>query len=211
MQLSLTQACTWKGLLLMVSCMFLWVYVTALLYDQMSNEELYDDMLSSSHRTYKVARKMYKILDSKLTEKIRFKNKKSKACQTNSTHTINNKEDLLKVIINVSNAWIYPLKILVPAVLTHLDSYDGMLARAIEVNYGNKKILEGAKLILKRSQPEIKENDYSDWSDLKELRSSNESTHLLAFCRLFYCLRKDTKKVACYLTALKHDIIINKC
>ncbi|KAL6088721.1 hypothetical protein STEG23_000812, partial [Scotinomys teguina] len=65
-------------------------------------------------------------------------------------------EVLLKVIINVSNAWKYPLKLLTPAVLTHLGSYDGMLARAVEVNYGNEAILEGAKVLLNRSEDLLK-------------------------------------------------------
>ncbi|XP_028637590.1 prolactin-3C1-like [Grammomys surdaster] len=212
MQLSLTQASTWKGLLLLVSCIILWIYVTPTPHDQMSNEELYDNLLYWSHRTLRVARKVYKILDSNLTERICFKNKKNNTCQTTSTHTIKNNEDLLKFIFNISNAWIYPLKILVPAVLTHLDSYDGMLGRAVEINYGNKQVLEGAKILLSRiQQPGIEENYYPNWIDLKELRSSRERTHLRAFCKLFYCLRKDTKKIVCYLRALRNGTTKNKC
>ncbi|XP_034365551.1 prolactin-3C1-like [Arvicanthis niloticus] len=211
MQLSLTQASTWKCTLLLMSCIILWVYVTATPHDQMSNEELYDNLFYWSHRTLGVARKMYKILDSTLTERMCFKNKNNNTCQTTSNYTITNNEDLLKFIINVSNAWIYPLKILAPAVLTHLDAYDGMLGRAVEVNYGNKQVLKGAKILLSRIQPGIEENYYPNWIDLKELRSSNERTHLLAFCKLFYCLRKDTKKIVCYLRALRHGVIKNKC
>ncbi|XP_031214495.1 prolactin-3C1-like [Mastomys coucha] len=214
MQLPLTQACTWKGLLLLVSCMFLCIYVTATPYDQIANEELYDNVLSWSRRTHRVAQKMYKVLDSKVTERVCFKNKKNNTCQSTSTHTVKITEDLLKVIINVSNAWIYPLKMLIPAVFIHLGSHDGMLARAIELSYGNKVVLEGAKILLSKIQPGIEENDYPDsdlWPDLKELRSHNKSTHLPAFCKLFYCLRKDTKKIKCHLRALKHGIIKNRC
>ncbi|XP_021070845.1 prolactin-3C1 [Mus pahari] len=212
MQLSLTQACTWKGLLLLVSCMFLWVYVTATRYDKKSNEEIYDNLLSSSRHTHRVARKMYKILDSKLTERVCFKNKINKNCQTISTHSVKTNEDLLKVIINISNFWTYPLKMLIPAVLTHLESDDGMMTRAVELNYGNKVVLEGANTLLSRIRPGIEENNDPDrWSDLIELRSSKKSKHLLAFCKLFYCLRKDTKMVTCYLRALKHGVIKNKC
>jgi hypothetical protein len=39
---------------------------------------------------------------------------------------------------------------LIPAVLTHLDSDDGMMTRAVELNYGNKVVLEGAKALLSR-------------------------------------------------------------
>nr|AAF40437.1 prolactin-like protein J [Rattus norvegicus]BAA83729.1 prolactin-like-protein J [Rattus norvegicus] len=210
MQLSLTQARTWKGLLLLVSCMILWISVTPTPYDQMSNEELYDNLLSCSHRTHVVARKMYKILDLNVAERRCFKNKRNNTCHTTSTHTAKTHEDLLKVIISVSNAWIYPLKMLIPAVLTHLGSYDGMMARAIELNYGNQKILEGAKFLLSRIQPGIEENDYPVWSSLKELRSSNKSIHLFAFCKFFYCLRKDTKKIKDYLQILRPNIIKNK-
>ncbi|EDL98432.1 prolactin-like protein 1, isoform CRA_b [Rattus norvegicus] len=150
MQLSLTQARTWKGLLLLVSCMILWISVTPTPYDQMSNEELYDNLLSCSHRTHVVARKMYKILDLNVAERRCFKNKRNNTCHTTSTHT--------------------------------------------------------AKTI----QPGIEENDYPVWSSLKELRSSNKSIHLFAFCKFFYCLRKDTKKIKDYLQILRPNIIKNK-
>ncbi|XP_021036195.1 prolactin-3C1 isoform X1 [Mus caroli] len=212
MQLSLTQARTWKGLFLLVSCMFLWVYVTATRYDRKSNEEIYDNLLSSSRHTHRVAKKMYKILDSKLTERVCFRNNNTKMCQTISTHSVKKNEDLLKVIINVSNFWTYPLKMLIPAVLTHLDSDDGMMPRAVELNYGNKVVLEGAKTLLSRIHPGIEENNEPNrWSELRELRSSKKSKHLLAFCKFFYCLRKDTKMVTCYLRALKHGKIKNIC
>ncbi|OBS75614.1 hypothetical protein A6R68_17935, partial [Neotoma lepida] len=163
------------GLLLLVSSLLPWDHVISTSDDQMSNEELYNKLISISHRTHIVARKMYKILT----------------------------EDLLKVIINVSNAWRYPLKLLTPAVLTHLGSYDGMLARAVEVNYGSEAILQGAKVLLSRVQPGFEENVYPDWPELKQLRSSNEDTHLSAFHTLFYCLHKDIQKVKRYLRILR--------
>ncbi|XP_055475035.1 prolactin-3C1-like [Psammomys obesus] len=212
MQLPLAQPRSWMGLLLLVSSLLLWKYVATTPYEQMSNKELYDDLLSLSHRTHAVARNMHRILDSKLAGRRWFQNKRNDTCQNTSTSTSQKTEDLLKVIINVSNAWIYPLRLLSPAVLTHLGSYDGMLSRAVEVKYRNEQVLRGAKVLLSRIQPSIEEHDEAEWPVLKQLRSSRERTHLLAFYKLFYCLRKDTQKVKRYLRILRCQAIkTSKC
>ncbi|XP_007648686.1 prolactin-3C1-like [Cricetulus griseus] len=169
------------GLLLLVSSLLIWEHVISTSDNQRSNEELYYKMLSISHHTRVVARDMYKILT----------------------------EDLLKVIINISNAWKYPLKLLPPAALTHLGSYHGMLTGAIQVKYGNEEVLAGAKILLRRMHLEFEENVYPDWPELKQLRSSNEERHLFAFYKLFFCLRNDTQKIDRYLKTLGSQIIKN--
>ncbi|KAK7824716.1 hypothetical protein U0070_020223 [Myodes glareolus] len=200
------------GLLVLVSSLLLWEHVTSARDDQMTNEELYYKLLSISHRTRTVSRKMYKILDKKLDKRRLFRDSRNNTCHITSIPTSKKTEDLLKVIINVSSTWKYPLKLLTPATLTHLGSYDGMLARVVEVNFGNQEVLEGAKILLSRIQPGFEENDYIDWPELKQLRSSNEDTHLFAFYKLFYCLRQDTKKVDRYLKTLRCRVIKNyKC
>ncbi|XP_050999173.1 prolactin-3C1-like [Acomys russatus] len=191
------------SLLLLLSGVLLWEHVTATSYDKMSNEELYDNLLSTANRTHIVAQKMYKILDLRIAKRRWFKNKRSETCQTTSTPTSNNTKELLNVIINISSAWKHPLRLLPLAVLTHLESYHGMLARAVEVNYRNKKVLEGAKLLLSRIQPEVKENDYPEWQVLRELRSSNETIHLCAFHKLLFCLHKDTGMIFHYFSILR--------
>ncbi|XP_049998349.1 prolactin-3C1-like [Alexandromys fortis] len=212
MQLALTHPCSWMGLLLLVSSLLLWEHVTSTSDDQMTNEELYYKLLSISHHTRIVSRQMYKILDKKLAKGRLFRDSRNNTCHTTSISTSKKTEDLLKVIINVSSTWKYPLKLLPPATLTHLGSYDGMLARAIEVNFGNQEVLKGAKILLSRIQPGFEENDYTNWPELKQLRSSNEDTHLLAFYKLFYCLHQDTKKVDRYLKSLRCRVIKNyKC
>ncbi|XP_028738219.2 prolactin-3C1-like isoform X2 [Peromyscus leucopus] len=207
MQLSLTQPCCWMSLLLLISSLLPWEHVISTPDDQMFNEELYNKLISISHRTHIVARKMYKNLDVKLSKGRWFKNSGNNTCRTASIPTTKKTEVLLKVVINVSNAWKYPLKLLTPAVLTHLGSYDGMLARAVEVKYGCEAILEGAKVLLSRVQPGIEENNYPDWPELKQLRSSNKDTHLSAFHTLFYCLYKDIQKVNRYLKILRRRVI----
>ncbi|CAH6803984.1 prolactin-3C1 [Phodopus roborovskii] len=207
MQLTLTQPCSRKALLLLVSSLLLWEHVISTSDDQRSNEELSYKLLSISHRTRIVARKMYKILDAKLSKGRWFKKSGNNTCHTASYPTPKKTEDILKLIINVSSAWKYPLKLLTPATLTHLESYDGMLARAIEVKYGNDEILAAAKILLSRIQPGFKEYIYPKWPELKKLRSSNEETHLFAFYKLFYCLRNDTQKIDRYLKILVCRII----
>ncbi|KAH0506774.1 Prolactin-3B1 [Microtus ochrogaster] len=122
----------------------------------MTNEELYYKLLSISHRTRIVSRQMYKMLDKKLAKGKLFRDGRNNPCHITSIPTSKKTEDVLKVIINVSSAWKYPLKLLTPATLTHLVSYDGMLARAVEVNFGNQEVLEGAKILLSRSEDLLK-------------------------------------------------------
>ncbi|XP_012966018.1 prolactin-3C1-like [Mesocricetus auratus] len=199
------------GLLLLVSSLLLWEHATSMTDDQRSNEELYSKMLSVSHRTHVVARRMYRILDARFAKGRLLMNSGNNTCHTASIPTPNNTEDLLKVIINISNAWKYPLKLLTPATLTHLGSYDGMLARAVEVKFGNEEVLAEARILLSRIQPGFEENVYPEWPELRQLRSSNEETHLFAFYKLFYCLRNDSQKIEHYLKTLGCQIIKKLC
>ncbi|KAM7322754.1 hypothetical protein ACRRTK_018259 [Alexandromys fortis] len=105
--------------------------------------------------------------DKKLAKGRLFRDSRNNTCHTTSISASKKTEDLLKVIINVSSTWKYPLKLLPPATLTHLGSYDGMLARAIEVNFGNQEVLKGAKILLSRSEDLLKVSIriLQDWKD----------------------------------------------
>ncbi|EGV96266.1 Prolactin-3D4, partial [Cricetulus griseus] len=122
---------------------------------------------------------------------------------------LNKTEDLLKAIVNITHSWEEPLKHLLSAVPTLQGASDNMLKSANAVKERNHILLEGIEAILNRTQVEIEDDAYPDWSGLSDLQSSDEETRLFEFFNLCRCLRRDTHKVDTFLKVLRCRFVYN--
>ncbi|KAM7322753.1 hypothetical protein ACRRTK_018258 [Alexandromys fortis] len=117
-------------MLLLVSSLLLWEHAASKPTGVVSTKDLYDRVVDQSHVTYNLAADIY--------------------------HEFT--EDLLKAIVNITNAWEEPLKHLVSAMPSLPKPSDNMLKTTNAVKAKNIVLLEGLKTILNRATAEVIHN-----------------------------------------------------
>ncbi|XP_038190229.1 prolactin-3D1-like [Arvicola amphibius] len=204
-------------MMLLVSSLLLWEHAASKPTGVVSTEDLYDRVVEQSHTTYNLAADIYHEFDSNFFKITWFPKRMPRLCHTASIHTPESRqevnetktEDLLKAIINITNAWEEPLKHLVSAVTSLPKPSDNMLKTANTLKHKNLVLLEGLKTILNRTKIVYEENDSPVWSGLSEIQSADEDTQLFAFYNLVRCLRRDTHKIDTFLKVLRGRVIYN--
>ncbi|XP_059118329.1 prolactin-3B1-like [Peromyscus eremicus] len=221
MQLSLTQL-SFSGALLLLAIpnLLLWEHVTSSPSPRLSTGNLYQRVVELSHYTHGLASKVFTDINMKFGRNIWKQSLMLGTCHTAAIPTPENSEqvhqtkseDLLKVTINVLQAWEEPLKHMVAAVAALPDVSDVMVSKTKELEERILGLLEGLKTILSRVQPGAVENYYTFWSGWSDLQSSDEDTRNIALYTLGRCVRRDTHKVDNYLKVLKcRDVHDNNC
>ncbi|KAH0506768.1 Prolactin-3D4 [Microtus ochrogaster] len=168
-------------MLLLVSSLLLWEHAVSKPTGIVSTEDLYDRVVEQSHITYNLAADIY--------------------------HEFT--EDILKAIINITNAWEEPLKHLASAVPSLPKPSDDMLKTINAVRAKNLVLLEGLKTILTRTKTVYEKTDSPVLSGLSDLKSADEDTQLFAFYSLVRCLRRDTHKIDTFLKVLRCRVVFN--
>uniref|UniRef100_A0A8C2M8K9 Prolactin-3D4-like n=1 Tax=Cricetulus griseus TaxID=10029 RepID=A0A8C2M8K9_CRIGR len=217
MQLTLTLPRSGMCMLLLVSTLLLWEHVASKPSGLMSIEALYNRVVEYSHITYVLAADIYREFDLNFFKRSWFTDRTLSLCHTASIYTPETRqevhdtktEDLLKAIVNITHSWEEPLKHLLSAVPTLQGASDNMLKSANAVKERNHILLEGIEAILNRTQVEIEDDAYPDWSGLSDLQSSDEETRLFEFFNLCRCLRRDTHKVDTFLKVLRCRFVYN--
>ncbi|XP_049998431.1 prolactin-3D1-like [Alexandromys fortis] len=204
-------------MLLLVSSLLLWEHAASKPTGVVSTEDLYDRVVEQSHVTYNLAADIYHEFDSNFFKSSWFPKRMPRICHTASIHTPDSRqevnetktEDLLKAIVNITNAWEEPLKHLVSAMPSLPKPSDNMLKTTNAVKAKNIVLLEGLKTILNRTQIVYEETDSPVWSGLSELKSADEDTQLFAFYSLVRCLKRDTHKIDTFLKVLRCRVVFN--
>ncbi|KAK7824734.1 hypothetical protein U0070_020241, partial [Myodes glareolus] len=204
-------------MLLLVSSLLLWEHAASKPTGFVSTEDLYDRVVVQSHTTYNLAADIFYEFDSNFYKSSWFPKRMPRLCHTASIHTPESRqevnetktEDLLKAIINITNAWEEPLKHLVSAVTSLPKPADNMLKIANTLKNRNAVLLEGLKTILNRTKTVYEETDSPVWSGLSDLKSADEDTQLFAFYSLVRCLRRDTHKIDTFLKVLRCRVVFN--
>ncbi|XP_003509888.2 prolactin-3D4-like [Cricetulus griseus] len=204
-------------MLLLVSTLLLWEHVASKPSGLVSIEALYNRVVEHSHTSYVLAADIYREFDLNFFKRSWFTDRTLSLCHTASIYTPETRqevhdtktEDLLKAIVNITHSWEEPLKHLLSAVPTLPGASDNMLKSANAVKEKNHILLEGIEAILNKTQVEVEDDTYPDWSGLSDLQSSDEETRLFEFFNLCRCLRRDTHKVDTFLKVLRCRVVYN--
>ncbi|XP_057643037.1 prolactin-3D1-like [Chionomys nivalis] len=203
--------------LLIVSSLLLWEHAASKPTGVVSTKDLYDRVVEQSHTTYGLAADIYHEFHVKFFKGSWFTERMPRICHTASIHTPESRqevnetktEDLLKAIVNITNAWEEPLKHLVSAMPSLPKPSDNMLKTANAVKDKNLVLLQGLKTILNRTQIVYEETDSPVWSGLSDLKSADEDTQAFAFYSLVRCLKRDTHKIDTFLKVLRCRVVFN--
>ncbi|KFO33834.1 prolactin [Fukomys damarensis] len=182
---------------------------------RVSLRELFDRAIILSHYIHSLSSEIFQEFDAQYSQGPGFFTQAISVCHTASISTPAGKEqaqqiqqkDFVILVIHLLGSWTEPLNHLITEARHLPKSPDALIAKAMEIQEQNQRLLEGLKKIGKLVDPEIIDNgNYAVWLGLPSLQSNDLESLLLAYHNLFRCLRRDTHKVDNYLKFLKCKI-----
>ncbi|KAM6177348.1 prolactin [Erethizon dorsatum] len=182
---------------------------------RLSLRELFDRAIILSHYIHSLSSEIVQEFDAQYSQGPGFFTQAISMCHTASISTPAGKEqaqqihqkDFVILVIHLLRSWTEPLNHLITEASRLPKAPDALIAKAMEIQEQNQRLLEGLKKIGKLVDPEITDNgDYAVWLGLPSLQSDDLESLLFAYHNMFRCLRRDTHKVDNYLKFLKCQI-----
>ncbi|CAH6803816.1 Prl7a3 [Phodopus roborovskii] len=217
-------------LLMLVLNLLLWVNVTSVPLssnetddDQLYLKELIDHAMMLSQNISKLNIDMRRIYtDSEFSEKFHHKFdqefliKSLTCCHNYSIKTPESMDeaqmislqDFPKLILSRVRAWNDTLKNFLTILRNRPGTHNDVISLAKDIERKNAELYEDTKKIL--SSIFVPEKvDYTVWTGLEDLLSSDEEFRHFALCKLSYCLRVDMNAVDLCLKLLRCVILVN--
>ncbi|CAO2595600.1 PRL [Lemmus lemmus] len=113
--------------------------------------------------------------------------------------------------LRILRDWKDPLKHLVTELSAMPGVPDDILSKAKAIEDQHKIFLEHILKIVPKIYGTTENVDYTIWSRLASLKSSNEDVRCFAFYNLIRCLLRDSRRVNTFLEVLKYKLIQDKC
>ncbi|NP_001182038.1 prolactin precursor [Cavia porcellus] len=182
---------------------------------RVSLRDLFERAIILSHYIHSLSSELSQEFDAQYSQGPEFFTQAMSMCHTASLSTPAGKEqahqihqkDFVILVIHLLRSWTEPLSHLIIEANHLPKAPDTLIAKAMEIQEQNQRLLEGVKKISKLVDPEIIDNgDYSVWLGLPSLQSNDLESRLFAYHNEFRCLRRDTHKVDNYLKFLKCQI-----
>ncbi|XP_017651992.1 uncharacterized protein LOC103728737 [Nannospalax galili] len=224
MHLSLSQP-HFRTLLLLVSSLLVWDNVTSVptspISDdccQVSFKDLFERAVKVSQYIQKEAASVFTEFKNKFGQEWEHNHRHLQHCHTSTLDTPETKkqtedmhpEILMKLVQIVLQAWNTPLQHLVTEISAMKEISTSILSKTKEIEQKHKVLLEGVEWIFSKFQTGYTDNNQRKvptWYQLESLKSSNKDTRLFTMYNTFYCLRRDSNKVATYINFLNWRIV----
>ncbi|CAO2595603.1 Prl7a1 [Lemmus lemmus] len=240
MPLSFSQPCSWALLVLLLSNLLLWENVASAplnsneTNDQLYLKELFDhtmllyqnisDLNMDLPRIFVSTSLMSVLLTFSMLEflgnqELLVKNLIS--CHNYSIKTPENMdevqklslEDFPKLILSRMQAWNDTLHNLLIILGSMPGTHDDVLSLAKDIKTKTAELFEDTKSILSKIYGTTENVDYTIWSGLEDIQSSDEDSRFIALCKLSYCLHIDLQTVDLSLMILRCMVLVDsdKC
>ncbi|KAK7824743.1 hypothetical protein U0070_020250, partial [Myodes glareolus] len=203
-------------LVLLVSNVLLWENVASVPLNRNETDELYlKELLDHAMLLYKNIRNLNmdlpRIFMLEFLSNQEFLVKNLISCHNYSIKTPENMdevqkislEDFPKLILSRMQAWNDTLHNLLIILGSMPGTHDDVLSLAKNIRTKTAELFEDSKGILNKIYGTTKDVDYTLWSGLEDIQSSDEDSRFIALCKLSYCLHIDLQTVDLSLTILR--------
>ncbi|CAO2595605.1 Prl7a1, partial [Lemmus lemmus] len=122
-------------------------------------------------------------------------------------------EDFPKLILSRMQAWNDTLHNLLIILGSMPGTHDDVLSLAKDIKTKTAELFEDTKSILSKIYGTTENVDYTIWSGLEDIQSSDEDSRFIALCKLSYCLHIDLQTVDLSLMILRCMVLVDsdKC
>ncbi|XP_057644042.1 prolactin-7A1-like [Chionomys nivalis] len=118
-------------------------------------------------------------------------------------------EDFPKLILSRMQAWNDTLHNLLIILGSMPGSYNDVLSLAKDIRTKTAKLFEDTKSILSKIYGTTENVDYTLWSGLEAIQSSDEDSRFIVLCKLSYCLHTDLQTVDLSLMILRCMVLVD--
>ncbi|XP_038191339.1 prolactin-7A1-like [Arvicola amphibius] len=118
-------------------------------------------------------------------------------------------EDFPKLILSRMQAWNDTLHNLLIILGSMPGSHNDVLFLAKDIRTKTAELFEDTKGILSKIYGTTENVDYTLWSGLEDIQSSDEDSRFIALCQLSYCLHMDLQTVDLSLMILRCMVLVD--